>query len=133
MTKYDTVVIGAGTAGLTTACHLAQSGQKVLVVAKGIGALLLASGSIDVLGFHPADSLTPVKNPAEKLDDFLADRPDHPYNLVGKETLKTGIDQFLQLVNQAWHGRRSPHLPGPRLDGQGRSQHRRKHVDCRFQ
>lgn len=101
MTRYDTVVIGAGTAGLTTACHLAQSGQKVLVVAKGIGALLLASGSIDVLGFHPADSLTPVKNPAEKLDDFLADRPDHPYNLVGKETLKTGIDQFLQLVNQA--------------------------------
>jgi glycerol-3-phosphate dehydrogenase subunit B len=101
MTRYDTVVIGAGTAGLITACHLAQSGQKVLVVAKGMGALLLASGSIDVLGFHPADSLTPVKNPAEKLDDFLTARPDHPYNLVGKETLKAGLDRFLKLVNQA--------------------------------
>jgi glycerol-3-phosphate dehydrogenase subunit B len=101
MTRYDTIVIGAGTAGLTTACHLAQSGQKVLVVAKGIGALLLASGSIDVLGFHPADSLTPVENPAEELDNFLAAHPDHPYNLAGKETLKAGIDRFLKLVNQA--------------------------------
>ena len=36
--RYDTIIIGAGTAGLVTACHLARAGQKVLVNAQGIGA-----------------------------------------------------------------------------------------------
>ena len=101
MTSYDVVVIGAGIAGLTTACQLAQRNQRVLVAATGIGALLLASGCIDVLGFQPADFLEPVKNPAGKLDDFLADRPDHPYGLVGQATLAAGTEAFLKLVNQA--------------------------------
>lgn len=100
MIRYDTIVIGAGTAGLTTACQLAQAGQKVVVVATGIGALLLASGCIDVLGFHPADSTEPVKSPADKLDDFVASQPNHPYKLLGKENIATGLQAFLQIVNQ---------------------------------
>ena len=100
MTRYDTVVIGAGLAGLTTACQLAQRNQRVLVVATGIGALLLASGCIDVLGFQPADSLEPVKNPAGKLNDFLSERPDHPYGIVGQTNLEAGVQAFLSLVNQ---------------------------------
>ncbi|GAB4459197.1 MAG: glycerol-3-phosphate dehydrogenase subunit GlpB [Anaerolineae bacterium] len=102
MSRYDVVVIGAGLAGLTTACQLAQNNQKVLVTATGIGALLLASGCIDVLGFQPADSMEPVKNPASKLDDFLAERPNHPYGLVGRANLEAGLNNFLKLVNQ--HG-----------------------------
>ena len=98
MTGYDTIVIGAGLAGLTTACGLAQAGQKVLVLAKGLGALLLASGCIDVLGFQPADSLEPVTNPAAKLADFVAARPDHPYAWLGQETIESGLTAFMQLV-----------------------------------
>lgn len=100
MSRYDVVVIGAGLAGLTTACQLAQNNKKVLVTATGIGALLLASGCIDVLGFQPAGSLEPVKNPAGKLDDFLAERPNHPYGIIGRANLETGITNFLKLVNQ---------------------------------
>jgi glycerol-3-phosphate dehydrogenase subunit B len=88
-------------AGLTTACQLAQRQQKVLVVATGIGALLLASGCVDVLGFQPADALEPVKNPADKFKDFLSERPDHPYRIVGKANLEAGVQAFLNLVNQA--------------------------------
>jgi glycerol-3-phosphate dehydrogenase subunit B len=102
MTRYDVVVIGAGIAGLTTACQLAQANQKVLLVANGIGALLLASGCVDVLGFQPADSLEPVKNPAGQLAGFMAERPDHPYAVVGQENIEAGLKAFLKVVNE--HG-----------------------------
>ncbi len=100
MSRYDVVIIGAGIAGLTTACQLAQKQQKVLVVATGVGSVILASGCIDVLGYQPAGAATPVKNPASKLDDFLAERPDHPYGIVGKANLEAGVQAFLKLVNQ---------------------------------
>jgi glycerol-3-phosphate dehydrogenase subunit B len=100
MPRYDVVVIGAGLAGLITACQLAQRDQRVLLTATGIGALLLASGCVDVLGFQPADSTEPVKNPASKFSDFLAERPDHPYGIVGQVNLEAGVQAFLNLVNQ---------------------------------
>jgi glycerol-3-phosphate dehydrogenase subunit B len=93
-------VIGAGLAGLTTACQLVQSNQRVLLVATGIGALVLASGCVDVLGFQPGDSTNPVKNPSSQLNDFLAERPDHPYQIVGQANLEAGVQAFLKLVNQ---------------------------------
>jgi glycerol-3-phosphate dehydrogenase subunit B len=100
MSNYDTIVIGTGLAGLTTACHLARAGQKTLLVGYGGGALLLASGCIDVLGYQPADSNEPVTRPLDNLDAFLTQNPDHPYHWVGKETIETGLHAFLQLVNQ---------------------------------
>jgi glycerol-3-phosphate dehydrogenase subunit B len=99
--KYDTIVIGTGLAGLTTACHLARANQKVLLVAQGAGALLLSSGTIDVLGFQPADALEPVSNPLEKLADFLTERPEHPYRLAGQENIQAGVETFLKLVNDS--------------------------------
>ena len=101
MNRYNTVVIGAGLSGLVTACHLARSGQKVLLVAQGVGALLLTSGCIDVLGFQPASSKKPVKDPLGSLDDFLADNPNHPYGVVGKNTIQTGLTTFQQIINGA--------------------------------
>ncbi len=98
MIRYDTVVIGAGLAGLTTACQLARANQKVLLVASGAGALLLSSGCIDVLGFQPADSMQPVKNPLSKLNDFLAEHPAHAYRFTGRENIEAGLEMFLQLV-----------------------------------
>ena len=101
MSHYDTVVIGAGLAGMTAACRLLQAGQKVLVVAKGLGALLLSAAAIDLLGFHPPESLEPVSNPLERLDDFLAQRPDHPYQVLGKDRVAAGIEGFLKLTRSA--------------------------------
>jgi glycerol-3-phosphate dehydrogenase subunit B len=53
-----------------------------------------------VLGFQPADSLGPIKNPAGKLTDFLVERPGHPYGIVGQTNLEAGVQAFLSLVNQ---------------------------------
>jgi glycerol-3-phosphate dehydrogenase subunit B len=101
MIRYDTVIIGAGTAGMATACQLARAGQKVMVIAQGMGAMLLASGCVDVLGFHPAESTQPVTNPLGRLDEFAAARPEHPYNVLGKEKVQAGVEAFLKLVNDA--------------------------------
>jgi glycerol-3-phosphate dehydrogenase subunit B len=101
MPNYDTVVIGAGLAGLTAAVQLARARQKVLLVATGIGALVLASGCIDVLGYQPAESNRPLTSPAAALPDFLAAWPDHPYHRAGRDKLEAGLTRFLGLVNPA--------------------------------
>ena len=49
--SYDTVVIGTGLAGLTTALRLTEQGQRVLIVARGVGATHLAPATVDVLGY----------------------------------------------------------------------------------
>jgi glycerol-3-phosphate dehydrogenase subunit B len=85
---------------LTAGGLLAQKGRRVLLLAHGAGALLLASGCIDVLGFQPTDSREPVKNPLNKLHDVQADRPEHPYNFVGRQNIESGLQTFLELVNQ---------------------------------
>jgi glycerol-3-phosphate dehydrogenase subunit B len=101
MAKYDTVVIGAGLAGLTAGCLLARANQKVLLVSEGIGALLLSSGAIDVLGFHPPEAWEPVRDPLGALEPFFAERPDHPYRLAGRQGIESGLEAFRRLVNDA--------------------------------
>jgi glycerol-3-phosphate dehydrogenase subunit B len=118
MSRYDAVVIGAGLAGLMAAGRLAQANKKVLLVATGAGALLLASGCIDVLGYHPANATEPVENPLARLADFLAERPGHPYNVTGKPAIEAGLHAFLELTNHGsldYRGEpdRNWRLPGP--------------------
>lgn len=98
MTRYDTVVIGAGLAGLTSAAQLAQAGQKVLLVSSGLGSILLASGCIDVLGFQPAGAKEPVTDPLNQLTAFINEAPDHPYALV-KDNLEAGLEGFKRVIN----------------------------------
>lgn len=99
MSRQDVIVVGAGLAGLVAACHLAQANKRVLVIAAGNGALLLASGGIDLLGYQPTGSLQPVENPLSRWDDFLAERPDHPYRLVSKEEAAASLHAFQGMVN----------------------------------
>ena len=61
---FDTVVIGAGLAGLTAALRLAETGQRVAILAKGVGATHLAPPTIDVLGYANG----PVDSPARAPD-----------------------------------------------------------------
>jgi glycerol-3-phosphate dehydrogenase subunit B len=74
------VVIGAGLAGLVAAVRLAESGERVVVLAKGVGATHLSPVTIDVLGYAPDR----VDNPLAALDSLA---PDHPYSLVGRDVL----------------------------------------------
>lgn len=96
--KHNTIVIGAGLSGLMTANLLAQAGQKVKLLANGIGAIALTSGAIDVLGYQPANNDTPLKNPFAALDDFLVPRPAHPYRLTGADAIWRGLDALKRIT-----------------------------------
>jgi glycerol-3-phosphate dehydrogenase subunit B len=96
MTAYDAIVIGAGVAGLTAALRIAESGGRVLVLAKGVGSTHLAPGTIDVLGHAPER----VASPARALPDFVAANPGHPYGLLPPGALAEAVDWFKGRMEQ---------------------------------
>jgi glycerol-3-phosphate dehydrogenase subunit B len=85
---YDTVVIGAGLAGLTAALRLADEGRRVLVVAKGVGSTHLAPATIDVLGFEEG----PVDSPSAALERFAEAHPEHPYARLSAESIAASLE-----------------------------------------
>lgn len=87
---YDVVVIGAGTAGLTAAVRLAQSGARVCVLAKGVGSTHLAPGTVDVAGYAPERVAAPLEGVARLV--ALHDR--HPYALLGGELIRESLGWF---------------------------------------
>jgi glycerol-3-phosphate dehydrogenase subunit B len=86
--SHDTVVIGAGLAGLTAALRLADDGRRVLVVARGVGATHLAPATIDVLGFAGER----VERAGQALPTFVDSRPDHPYAHLSAEAIEASIE-----------------------------------------
>jgi glycerol-3-phosphate dehydrogenase subunit B len=88
--RHDTVVIGAGLAGLTAALRLADEGQRVLVVARGVGSTHLAPATIDVLGFAGQS----VQRPAEALPAFADAHPGHPYAHLSVDVVAASIEWF---------------------------------------
>jgi glycerol-3-phosphate dehydrogenase subunit B len=87
MSHHDVIVIGTGLAGLTAAVRLAESGARVLVLAKGVGATHLSGGTVDVLGYDPDR----VASPAEALARV---RSEHPYGRVGADAVGPAIEWF---------------------------------------
>jgi glycerol-3-phosphate dehydrogenase subunit B len=86
--SYDTVVIGAGVAGLTAALRLADEGARVLVIATGVGSTHLSPATIDVLGFDGER----VESPAQALPAFTAANPDHPYARLSPQGVTASVE-----------------------------------------
>ncbi len=91
MSHHDVVVVGAGLAGLAAAVRLAESGARVLVLAKGIGATHLAGSTIDVLGYALDQR---VERPVDALPAFLGEQPGHPYAHVGADGIRAAVTWF---------------------------------------
>ncbi|CAN5588473.1 glycerol-3-phosphate dehydrogenase subunit GlpB [soil metagenome] len=87
---YDTVVIGAGLAGLSSAVRLSRGGRRVLVVAAGVGAIQLGGATVDVLGYAPES----VSRPVDALDRFVASHPEHPYARLTTAGIRAGLEWF---------------------------------------
>ena len=89
----DTLVIGAGLAGLMGALALAEAGRTPLLLAKGQGATHWTGGTIDVWG--AADS------PRAALAELIAQQPDHPYARAGLAGVAEAVDRFRALMEAA--------------------------------
>jgi glycerol-3-phosphate dehydrogenase subunit B len=91
----DTIVIGAGLAGLMGGLALAEAGRRPLVLAKGQGTTHWTSGTVDVWGGRDG------RSPRDELHDLIAARPDHPYARAGVAGLEQALDRFRALMEAA--------------------------------
>jgi glycerol-3-phosphate dehydrogenase subunit B len=99
---HDTVVVGAGLAGLTAALRLAEQGQRVLVLARGIGATHLSPPTIDVLG---RDGETRVESPARTLTGFARKHHGHPYAHVSPQLISESLEWLRAHADLGYVGR----------------------------
>lgn len=92
--ESDVIVIGGGLAGLMAAATAARQGKKVTLLTKGAGTLTVGSGVIDVLGYVNA---TAVISPYQSITALSA---DHPYTIMGRETVEQGLESFLAICRE---------------------------------
>lgn len=93
--KFDTIIIGAGLAGLTSAIRLAEKGVKVAVVSAGRSALLFNTGSFGLLGCDASHS--EINDRSQALSELPA---DHPYSRIGAENIPALADDARALLER---------------------------------
>lgn len=98
----DLLVIGAGLAGLSAALTAAAEGLTVRVVAKGLGSMHWTAGTIDLLGYLPAQEAEAagVQNPVA--DPFAAMArldPAHPYSRLGPARVRTHLARLSESLD----------------------------------
>ncbi|NTW00218.1 MAG: glycerol-3-phosphate dehydrogenase subunit GlpB [Oscillochloris sp.] len=88
--NYDTIIIGAGIAGMLAALGRAEAGERVMVLAKGHSATHWAPGCVDLLDVGDGDPLAGI-------EALIAAHQDHPYALAGVTTIQTGVARLRAL------------------------------------
>jgi glycerol-3-phosphate dehydrogenase subunit B len=96
MKEYDVIVVGAGLAGLVAAAAAAGEGARVMLAAKGAGALTIGNGTIDLLGCGQDGA--PVADPAAAVAALPA---SHPYGKLGLPAVREALQWFLALTAAA--------------------------------
>ncbi len=90
----DVLIIGAGLAGLIAGWRSTLRGCTTKVITQGWGSLYWGSGCIDLIGYEPDDSSHRISAPLDYLEKFVVTHPEHPYAILGIETLKDSLLAF---------------------------------------
>ncbi len=96
----DLIIVGAGLSGLLAAYTAATAGLRVQVVAKGLGSMHWAAGTVDVMGYTSEEMSRPVQRPLDAIQGLAATHPEHPYALLGAHQVQTMLDSFTALVGE---------------------------------
>ncbi|WP_003540628.1 anaerobic glycerol-3-phosphate dehydrogenase subunit GlpB [Desulfotomaculum nigrificans] len=100
MNKYtDVLIIGAGLSGLMAAAKAAEQGKKVMLVAKGMGAVGLSSGCIDLWGYNLEDPNQVCQDPLAEIARLCAVNPQHPYARV-RDVLEESLLFFRRVCQE---------------------------------
>lgn len=125
--ESDVLVIGGGLAGVTSAVAAARNGADVRLLSHKKTTLRQASGLIDGLGYVPGRSRSGDRDEylSQERKDFRevrANRDDyqgplvtpfdgfdslpdeHPYSILGKDALRSGLSLFDDLVDDTYLG-----------------------------
>ena len=140
----DLLVIGAGLSGLTAALVAADAGQRVRVIATGMGSLHWTPGTLDLLGYLPDG--TPVDTPLAAHRPTAHGPPAASSRCARGPIRAGGVGatpgrRRAVLCRRGWRrqpapaesGRRGPaYLSGPRGPGCGPSRRPRAHAHRRL-
>ncbi len=91
--RYDLLIIGLGLAGMAAAAFARRQGLRT-VQAGGLGQSNFSSGLLDLLAVHPVDQGQAWDDPFQALQALIRDEPEHPYALVGQETIHRSLEEF---------------------------------------
>ncbi|MCU0621144.1 MAG: glycerol-3-phosphate dehydrogenase subunit GlpB [Gemmatimonadales bacterium] len=97
---YDVAVVGAGLAGMSAAVFAANRGLRVVQVGNA-GALLFASGLLDLLGVHPVEEGRTWSDPWAGLAALGRDLPDHPYAKLEAAQLRAAFGELVAALDEA--------------------------------
>ncbi len=98
--SYDVAVIGAGMAGMAAALFAAERGLSCIQIGNG-GALLFASGLLDLLGVHPIAGRRLWQSPYEALTELARDEPLHPLARVDGSSIRSAFEAFVGALGAA--------------------------------
>lgn len=92
----EVLIIGAGLSGLMAAAKAGEQGRKVILVAKGMGALSLSSGCIDLWGYDLDQPERVCQQPLAEIYKMIATNREHPYAKV-RDVLEESLGYFQQI------------------------------------
>ena len=95
--KYDVLVVGAGLSGFMAAKTAAEAGLSTVLLGKGMGAIQVLAGGIDLLGYYPENAVTARDDVRLALRKLIQERPDHPYARVGEQDIERAFGSFCDL------------------------------------
>src|SRR5512139_2336374 len=96
---YDVAIVGAGLAGMSAAVFAANRGLRVVQVGNA-GALLFASGLLDLLGVHPIEEGCTWSDPWAGLTVLARDLPSHPYAKLEAARMRAAFAELTTALDE---------------------------------